>query len=1293
MRGQKRGTHSGNYCNHGEGEDCGRTRRLGRLPAGLLAPMLALTLPLLLGQSCSSPTTPGADDSDDPQVLGYQPPDPWDEIPLDEVPDDGIDSIEPSATVTADAGPDQTVTVGAEVILAANGLITGDEQPGLSFRWEQVDGPTVDLIGAQTGIAKFTAPQVEVAASLSFVVLVSNGHSDATDTVTVYVEPLVSAGTDPIDVTIQVSFAEGTVPLTVIFTAATVNEQVLPEATYTWDFGDGSMATGKQVEHTYTVPATYMVTLCVALTGSLPGQLGCTQTQITARPSPVDTTPTDPDSSNHVAPVVSTQTASTVENRPVLLTLRGFAVDRADLTFSVVAGSGPFHGQLSELDNSANDTGTLTYTPTPGFIGLDSFNFEARTADLVSAPQTMYISVVPAIPSMSVTPQETLLASIIAGEFSAPPAAPYTITNTSLVILNWTATASVPWVTLDPPSGALEPGGSQEITAQVNAGAAELGSGTHSASLVFADATYPTVNVPRQLSLSVNERPIAKAGTAQVVNDLDNTGFELVTLDGGASTDDGDIVSYRWTEGAGELGGDVSIEAALAVGAHTITLTVTDNEGLTAQDTVVVTVNPGGPMEVSPSTELRAGFIAGSAVLPIGQIYVIENTGMSPLNWTASSDRSWANVSKQSGQLAGGATEAVTVSFDAGVQQLSVGVHRATITFTDTADSAHPASRPVTLTVHEDATPRPIVVLDIPETTATRMSPAPVFASIDFDASSTGDGFTWDQCLIQWSVSRAGGLSSWPAQYRYVADPRPGTDGALRDLATAGRGFNMGWLLTEGQWTITCTVTNPAHQVTTVTSPVITVAANTRTRFYVNSTTGADQTTRGQSAGSPYATLNYAFSRHGASNDIEYIVGGGHTEELGANLSARGTNAYVHWNGDGERPRLLWNADIGGTPSLVIVQAGAYHQLWEGIAFGDISGGVVTNTTRVRGIGVNESVCAIVDCVGLGTTTGDRLYMFVQCGGTDRKGLLMFKCKTQATRGYSLIYDSKKIYNQHAVVGCDLGPSTNESVLRTTSEVRRINVLYSTLTSDQSKSALRFVYGSYQHAYGNKLVDGEAWLGEVTSGGFVNILRFEANYLTGTTSVGGAFMIRDDLHDATICNNVIQPDSQTPLSIGNNPTVGLNRIKLFCNSALVATGSSSGLFTGGGTGTNIRFSGNEVRANLCVIDNPGNRSQGALFFNISDLVAVTYTDNVVPPLNTTSQDYFARLGIAGVTTGISNLAAWNLLPFVGTDYEVNTSLNDKFKPAPATGVTTPAGVYDDYYGAPRDTNSSAGAVQ
>ncbi|MBE0534933.1 MAG: right-handed parallel beta-helix repeat-containing protein [Phycisphaerae bacterium] len=92
-------------------------------------------------------------------------------------------------------------------------------------------------------------------------------------------------------------------------------------------------------------------------------------------------------------------------------------------------------------------------------------------------------------------------------------------------------------------------------------------------------------------STPVNTPPVANAGADQTIVDMDGDGSERVTLDGTASTDPGGkIVSYVWKRGTTTIGSGANPEVALTLGQHTITLTVTDDGGLTASDTVTVTV-------------------------------------------------------------------------------------------------------------------------------------------------------------------------------------------------------------------------------------------------------------------------------------------------------------------------------------------------------------------------------------------------------------------------------------------------------------------------------------------------------------------------------------------------------------------------------------------------------------------------------------------------------------------------------------------------------------------------------
>lgn len=95
---------------------------------------------------------------------------------------------------------------------------------------------------------------------------------------------------------------------------------------------------------------------------------------------------------------------------------------------------------------------------------------------------------------------------------------------------------------------------------------------------------------------AVNQRPVANAGPDQNVTDTDGNGSESVTLNGSASSDpDGTIASYVWKEGTTQIATGATPTVTLAVGTHSITLTVTDNQGATATDTVVVTVQSANP--------------------------------------------------------------------------------------------------------------------------------------------------------------------------------------------------------------------------------------------------------------------------------------------------------------------------------------------------------------------------------------------------------------------------------------------------------------------------------------------------------------------------------------------------------------------------------------------------------------------------------------------------------------------------------------------------------------------------
>ncbi|NRB42354.1 MAG: thrombospondin type 3 repeat-containing protein [Pseudomonadales bacterium] len=151
--------------------------------------------------------------------------------------------------------------------------------------------------------------------------------------------------------------------------------------------------------------------------------------------------------------------------------------------------------------------------------------------------------------------------------------------------------------------------------------------GIHTVTLTVSNSEANSAS--NQLKLTVippNVVPKAIAGDDQSIRE-DAT----VILDGSASTDpDGSISSYRWTEESVVLSSsDRFSKADFSVGVHTLTLTVTDNDGTTDSSDVVITViatsygnelleNASG--DISPLTQngwvnARGNWYVGSAEL------------------------------------------------------------------------------------------------------------------------------------------------------------------------------------------------------------------------------------------------------------------------------------------------------------------------------------------------------------------------------------------------------------------------------------------------------------------------------------------------------------------------------------------------------------------------------------------------------------------------------------------------------------------------------------------------------
>jgi len=117
--------------------------------------------------------------------------------------------------------------------------------------------------------------------------------------------------------------------------------------------------------------------------------------------------------------------------------------------------------------------------------------------------------------------------------------------------------------------------------------AGPFGVGTHTVTLTVTDREGASASDDMILTVDPNLPPVANAGPDQTVNFV-----QPVSLDGSGSSDpEGLALSYVWTlDGAQIATGPNPTVDPFPVGARTITLTVTDDQGLSASDSMVVNV-------------------------------------------------------------------------------------------------------------------------------------------------------------------------------------------------------------------------------------------------------------------------------------------------------------------------------------------------------------------------------------------------------------------------------------------------------------------------------------------------------------------------------------------------------------------------------------------------------------------------------------------------------------------------------------------------------------------------------
>jgi uncharacterized repeat protein (TIGR01451 family) len=104
--------------------------------------------------------------------------------------------------------------------------------------------------------------------------------------------------------------------------------------------------------------------------------------------------------------------------------------------------------------------------------------------------------------ALLIVPSTAFISAGAAGTEPTPNCKTYVITNHSEVAITWSATIDANWLTIAPSGGSLAPRSGATVTVCLSAAAAQLGIGSHAATITFSNATTRLVQ-DREVSLRI----------------------------------------------------------------------------------------------------------------------------------------------------------------------------------------------------------------------------------------------------------------------------------------------------------------------------------------------------------------------------------------------------------------------------------------------------------------------------------------------------------------------------------------------------------------------------------------------------------------------------------------------------------------------------------------------------------------------------------------------------------------------------------------------------------------------
>ncbi len=543
----------------------------------------------------------------------------------------------------------------------------------VTYSWDFGDGNTDSGI---TTNHTFTTSGIY---TVTLTVTDNDGLSDET-TRTITVDVALEAPTADISSDIN----SGIAPLTVSFDGSGSNDNDGSIVGYAWDFGDGNTGNGVTTNHTYTTSGTYTVTLTVTDNDGLTDETSITITvEEVALEAPI-------------AVITSDENTGTA---PLTVSFDGSESSDSDGTISLYSwdfGDGTMASGINGSHtyvNPGNYTVTLTVTDNDGLTGVDSETIVVTEAVVLEGPEAIFTT------------------TITTGD--APLAVGFDAANSTD---SDGAIVSYDWDFGDMNSGT-----------GVSPNHMYLIPGTYTVTLTVTDNDGLKDSATE--TIVITEEVVLEAPVAEITMDTDSGEAPLiVSFDGSASNDsDGAIVSYDWDFGNGETASGVNVgETFNEAGEYDITLTVTDNDGLSDSKVVTLIVTEAVVLEN-----------------PIAEIKMDNNTGEAPLivnfDGSSSTDSDGEIVSYDwdfgNGETASGVNVGETFG--------EAGEYDITLTVTD--NDGLTDSKVVTLVVTAAIVLEPPVAKITMDNTT---GEAPLIVSFDGNESTDSDGeivsYDWD---------------------------------------------------------------------------------------------------------------------------------------------------------------------------------------------------------------------------------------------------------------------------------------------------------------------------------------------------------------------------------------------------------------------------------------------------------------------------------------------------------------------------------------------------------------------